>query len=99
MHIRIAGFGMSQVADMTTTVGITRETAHGLTWYTAPELIEEAAKTNYASDVWAFGCLCLLVSESVRGLALHPSMKFYFSTLDVLTRCVPPSDLDWSRPL
>ncbi len=63
MHIRIAGFGLSAVAERTTTSGIDRDTGTAVTYYTAPELTEEGAKPDFPSDVWSFGCMCLLVSR------------------------------------
>lgn len=58
----ITDFGLAEVADQTSSAGISREATHGLTWYSAPELMEDDTKSSYASDVWSFGCLCLLVS-------------------------------------
>lgn len=63
MHVRITDLALAEVAETTSSAGITRETAHGLTWFMAPELLEQAARPSYASDVWSFGCLCLLVSD------------------------------------
>ncbi len=64
MHMRITDFGLAGATKMTNVGGITRDAANAFTFYTAPELAAEGAETTFSSDVWSFGCLCLLVSES-----------------------------------
>lgn len=63
-HVRIDGHGFAELAGPTTMNGITRKADSGVSWYSAPELLVEGAHPNYASDVWAFGCVCLLVSNA-----------------------------------
>lgn len=62
LKVYIADFGLAEIAEQTASAGISREATHGLTWYSAPELMEDDTQPSYASDVWSFGCLCLLVS-------------------------------------
>ncbi len=62
MHIHIASFGLSTLEEETTSAQLTLEATPGTSSWSAPELLEEGAVPNYASDTWAFGCACLLVS-------------------------------------
>lgn len=96
MHVCITDFGFADLAEPTTTAGLTPETARGVSWYSAPELLDEDAQPNYASDVWSFGCVSLLVSvfECVATWSPKSSADMRFLTPFILW-----IDLDWRRPL
>lgn len=66
MRVHIGDYGLADIIDLTSSAGMTPEAAPGATWYSSPELGIKGARPNYASDVWAFGCLCLLVSRCER---------------------------------
>lgn len=77
MHVRIGDFGISWIEEPTTTATITRTVSQTMTWWSAPELTEENAVPDNASDVWAFGCACLLVSDCVELATLRRSVDFF----------------------
>lgn len=62
MHVKIVDFGLSTFVEPTTSATITRLTNVAATKWSAPELLSEGEMPTFASDVWAFGCACLLVS-------------------------------------
>lgn len=70
MHVHIADFGLASVEEPETSSAITIMDHTSSGRWSAPELMEEGAMCSYASDVWAFGCACLLVSSISDGEAI-----------------------------
>lgn len=70
LSVRLSDFGLSQFAD-STTASKGSHSGGTLRWM-APELLIEGSPPNYASDVYAFGCVCLeVMSHIAPRCALH----------------------------
>ncbi|THH17740.1 hypothetical protein EUX98_g9067 [Antrodiella citrinella] len=85
LHVKLSDFGLSQFADSTTA----SKGSHGggtLRWM-APELLIGDGQANYASDVWAFGCVCLEVYTRSRPF---PSMNDAQVIVQIMRGDKPP---------
>lgn len=64
-HVRIADYGLSRLTKKPTTDDLANTSRVASTNYLAPEVMEIDARPTYESDVWSFGCVCLLLSGYV----------------------------------
>ncbi|KAF7792070.1 hypothetical protein EIP86_003098 [Pleurotus ostreatoroseus] len=61
LNVCIADFALLDLTKLTNLADVPLENTQGSDWWTAPECIEDDEAPVYQSDVWAFGCACLLI--------------------------------------
>jgi serine/threonine protein kinase len=80
LNARLADFGLTIVGETSAAGMTTTHSGTGTLRWKSPERLMDDDRRTAAGDIWAIGCLCIVVRVAKR---------FLISTIDAIQSCIP----------